>query len=311
MRLVLNTIVSLLTVVYLTENSGQSAIGERECHDFCHQFTGIQGQTVLRMKHGEMFVIKTENVHNANVYIIEATDGATVIHAALQDNRLLACHLEHQKFAMEHFIRTFVGSSNFTDHFDTCLDCDQIIKNVGGTTASVTKWQKNMLSVGEFQKLKARCEGLKISRQISGPDKRTRERRAVSLIFPETRWCGVGNMSTEDQMYGNIVGIDLCCHEHDHCDYTIEGFTKKYKLFNYRFHTISHCECDDRFRSCLRATRTEAADLLGRLYFHIIGMKCFVFQRETECEERTWWGSCVRERPTNQYYAEIRGPLTY
>jgi secretory phospholipase A2 len=73
-----------------------------------------------------------------------------------------------------------------------------------------------------------------------------RRRRATPLIFPGTNWCGVGNVSSAAQLYGGKVGVDRCCHEHDRCDYTIEGFSTRYGLFNYRFHTLSHCECDDR-----------------------------------------------------------------
>lgn len=78
---------------------------------------------------------------------------------------------------------------------------------------------------------------------------KARHRRAShrALILPGTNWCGVGNVSSVEQTYGSNVGVDRCCHEHDRCDYTIEGFSTKYRLFNYRFHTLSHCECDDRY----------------------------------------------------------------
>jgi len=74
----------------------------------------------------------------------------------------------------------------------------------------------------------------------------TRGRRSVRLIMPGTRWCGTGNVSSADgQSYGNIVATDRCCQQHDRCAHTIGAFSMKYGLFNYRFHTISHCECDD------------------------------------------------------------------
>jgi len=74
---------------------------------------------------------------------------------------------------------------------------------------------------------------------------RRRSRRSVQLIMPGTQWCGAGNVSTDVQSYGSIVATDRCCQQHDRCAYTIEGFSSNYGLFNYRFHTISHCECDD------------------------------------------------------------------
>jgi len=72
-----------------------------------------------------------------------------------------------------------------------------------------------------------------------------RNRRSVQIIMPGTQWCGDGNVSTDGQSHGNIIATDRCCQQHDSCSYTIGSFSRKYGLFNYRLHTISHCECDD------------------------------------------------------------------
>ena len=64
--------------------------------------------------------------------------------------------------------------------------------------------------------------------------------------MPGTRWCGTGNVSTADGgSYGNVLATDRCCQQHDRCAHAIDSFTRKYDLFNYRLHTVSHCECDD------------------------------------------------------------------
>lgn len=39
---------------------------------------------------------------------------------------------------------------------------------------------------------------------------------------------------------------DKCCREHDHCQHVIHPFTYKYGYRNFRWHTISHCDCDNR-----------------------------------------------------------------
>ena len=65
------------------------------------------------------------------------------------------------------------------------------------------------------------------------------------LILQDTKWCGKGNVSRVYDDLGNNARTDKCCREHDHCPRTIEGFSYKYNLFNYRFHTLSWCECDD------------------------------------------------------------------
>lgn len=76
---------------------------------------------------------------------------------------------------------------------------------------------------------------------------KVRSRRAISLMWPGTTWCGVGNRSSNnEETEGVQVDTDRCCRQHDLCNYTIGGFSSKYSMFNFRFHTISHCECDDR-----------------------------------------------------------------
>ncbi len=71
-----------------------------------------------------------------------------------------------------------------------------------------------------------------------------RNKRSM-FIYPGTNWCGNGNMATSYYDLGENIETDKCCRNHDHCTVTIEGFTNKFNYFNYRFHTLSHCECDD------------------------------------------------------------------
>jgi len=130
-----------------------------------------------------------------------------------------------------------------------------------------------------------------------------------SLILPGTNYCGIGNDTTDITSVGDMSGPNRCCREHDTCPFTIQGFQTKYNMYNFRFYTISHCECDDIFRTCLRMANTDQSNLVGRLYFNYIGMKCFVFKRETVCAEREWWGRCKRERV--QITADLRDPLQW
>lgn len=71
----------------------------------------------------------------------------------------------------------------------------------------------------------------------------SRQKRAM-LIYPGTKWCGSGSVSAHWEDLGHNIATDKCCRSHDHCPYTVEGFTTKYDLFNYMFHTLSHCHCD-------------------------------------------------------------------
>ena len=92
-------------------------------------------------------------------------------------------------------------------------------------------------------------EGHVKERQISNgsnPGGRRRSRRQLNgmLIYPGTKWCGNGNTAEAFDDLGSETAADICCREHDYCPFTIESFTRRFNLFNYRLHTLSHCECD-------------------------------------------------------------------
>ncbi|XP_012586641.1 PREDICTED: group 3 secretory phospholipase A2 isoform X2 [Condylura cristata] len=67
--------------------------------------------------------------------------------------------------------------------------------------------------------------------------------------MPGTLWCGVGDSAGNSSELGVFQGPDLCCREHDRCPQTISPFQYNYGIRNYRFHTISHCDCDARCRT--------------------------------------------------------------
>ena len=108
---------------------------------------------------------------------------------------------------------------------------------------------------------------------------------------------------------GGNFGTDKCCRTHDHCPYTIDGFTTKYNLFNYRFHTLSHCACDQAFKTCLKRQGNSVANEVGSIFFNVVGLKCFTLSPESACIRRSWWGKC--EQYQRQYRAVIEEPLEY
>ncbi|XP_046543534.1 uncharacterized protein LOC124253753 [Haliotis rubra] len=67
------------------------------------------------------------------------------------------------------------------------------------------------------------------------------------LIFPGTKWCGDGDIADSYDDLGYDRKTDACCRKHDSCPHIIERFSYKYSYFNYKFHTLSHCHCDDRY----------------------------------------------------------------
>ncbi|XP_066116218.1 group 3 secretory phospholipase A2 isoform X1 [Saccopteryx bilineata] len=74
-----------------------------------------------------------------------------------------------------------------------------------------------------------------------------REKRGWTI--PGTLWCGVGDSAGNSTELGVFRGPDLCCQEHDRCPQTISPFQYNYGIRNYRFHTISHCDCDARCKT--------------------------------------------------------------
>ena len=54
-----------------------------------------------------------------------------------------------------------------------------------------------------------------------------------------------------------------------------------------------------RFRNCLKLARTQAADIVGNLFFNVINIPCFVFSKEAVCTARNWWGRWTKDKNEN------------
>jgi secretory phospholipase A2 len=115
--------------------------------------------------------------------------------------------------------------------------------------------------------------------------------------MPGTKWCGPGWRTDKAQKFGGYAGTDRCCRHHDlGCPLSIGPGERLYGLLNTHFHSLMHCSCDDRFRSCLKMAHTQAADIVGNLFFNVGSTPCFVFKIESVCKSWNWWGQClVRE----------------
>lgn len=51
------------------------------------------------------------------------------------------------------------------------------------------------------------------------------------------------------------------------------------------------------------------ANMIGKIYFNILGSKCFEFQETEVCSERSWWGRCLRYE--NQTIAEVKSQVSF
>ncbi|XP_033747321.1 uncharacterized protein LOC117332499 [Pecten maximus] len=131
------------------------------------------------------------------------------------------------------------------------------------------------------------------------------------LIFPGTKWCGRGQIAKEYDELGDDQEADVCCRDHDCCQDIIPCFSTKYNYFNYRFHAILHCDCDKRFRGCLKQSVSPMASLIGRIYFNIMGSKCFNVVMEDVCVRRSWWGRCEEYEQQKTVKIEDQEPYSY
>ncbi|XP_074410863.1 group 3 secretory phospholipase A2 isoform X2 [Zonotrichia albicollis] len=121
---------------------------------------------------------------------------------------------------------------------------------------------------------------------------------------------------------GLFRGPDRCCREHDQCWAQITALQFNYGIRNYRLHTVSHCDCDTRFRQCLLAINDTVSNIIGVTFFNLLEVPCFVLEESEECIQWHWWGGCerygvvplARMVQQNQYHpslpAEERGSPT-
>ncbi|KAM4044736.1 protein PROCA1 [Anomaloglossus baeobatrachus] len=125
----------------------------------------------------------------------------------------------------------------------------------------------------------------------------TRKRRQHGRVkrgftYPGTLWCGAGNNAEKESDLGDHKETDSCCRTHDHCEHVIHPFTYSYGYRNFLWHTISHCECDNKFKDCLRKVNNTASRVVGQAFFNVIQVQCFDFAYKEQCEERHWYGWC-------------------
>ncbi|XP_071848749.1 uncharacterized protein [Apostichopus japonicus] len=127
---------------------------------------------------------------------------------------------------------------------------------------------------------------------ISGEDDDHHERQKRGLfMFPGTLWCGTGNRAPTYDSLGMYNKTDMCCRDHDHSteDMSISSGATKYNFKNWGMFTITHCSIDKRFHKCLRQVRNMAAYEVGRGFFNVFNIQCFVIRNRKQCLEHYWY----------------------
>uniref|UniRef100_A0A3B4CBH8 phospholipase A2 n=1 Tax=Pygocentrus nattereri TaxID=42514 RepID=A0A3B4CBH8_PYGNA len=146
--------------------------------------------------------------------------------------------------------------------------------------------------------------------QNSGESSGLKLRRTKrAWMIPGTLWCGAGNKALNFSDLGLYEETDKCCREHDHCTDTITSFGFNYGVFNTNIFTLSHCDCDIKFRRCLHRANDSMSNMVGYGYFNILKMRCFEFSQKMQCAKRTWWGMCKLYQLTK--YALVKDATYY
>ncbi|XP_070780223.1 group 3 secretory phospholipase A2-like [Enoplosus armatus] len=160
--------------------------------------------------------------------------------------------------------------------------------------------------------------GKKHARSAESPTEETHqgqaERSEVTssyhfLILPGTLWCGSGNNAQSYEDLGILAETDSCCREHDHCNFTLPPSGSDHGVFNNRGYTMSHCDCDNKFRSCLMEAGDRMSDVVGRTYFDRLKTHCFEFSHQLQCTQRNWFGMC--KESTMVLHGEVHPPALY
>ena len=120
------------------------------------------------------------------------------------------------------------------------VDCDVVKSKSKGALDAYDHSKDGGDDATAVNNLYERCRQLHHSAATSS----SRTKRAL-FVYPGTKWCGKGTSASHYNDLGDNRQTDMCCRAHDHCAHTILGLTRRYNLFNYRFHTVSHCDCDD------------------------------------------------------------------
>ncbi|XP_029300812.1 group 3 secretory phospholipase A2 [Cottoperca gobio] len=188
----------------------------------------------------------------------------------------------------------------FSDHPNESLDVYSMLESeeqcVSLSSQGVSR-KRPVRSVGGHQGQAERSEV------------RTHQRVKRGFIVPGTLWCGSGNKAPSYEDLGVFTDTDSCCREHDQCKDTILSFHSKFGVFNRNIFTMSHCDCDNKFHSCLMEGNDSISDVVGYTFFNLLKMHCFELSLRLQCTERNWFGMCKETKMA--LYAEVHPPTLY
>ncbi|XP_069070756.1 group 3 secretory phospholipase A2 isoform X1 [Pleurodeles waltl] len=247
---------------------------------------------------------------------------------ALPDRHLLECTIQEDQ-SLVGFYQSFCEASQanstqhtFTDHQDSevlqtlsafqmlqksCLMSSRSLSDVpeGRTKRDTSTGDGPVPEAIPYQNKAAEA----VPKPILEGSPRTRAKRGWTM--PGTLWCGAGNSAVNVTDIGIFQGTDLCCREHDHCSERLLALEFKYGVRNYRMHTVSHCDCDYRFKHCLHQLNDTISTFVGITFFNLLEVPCFTMEEREGCQAWHWWGGCKEYGPTPFAVLQKQGLYNY
>lgn len=175
---------------------------------------------------------------------LEQTESPAAIVTLATDGRMALVKSEYNRAGQLidcELIENRADIDRFTNHVE-----ENIQRSLTSSVEGPRKTSKHHLDHRDLFNVVSQakaCQQLLLQREEEEEEPGRRAKRSY-LIWPGTNWCGKGSKAEFADSYGPNKEADQCCQKHDQCPYMIEGFTTRYNLFNYRIHTLSHCDCD-------------------------------------------------------------------
>ncbi|XP_067932792.1 uncharacterized protein [Watersipora subatra] len=267
----------------------------------------------IRGDQGVVTLLRVVNDTKHSLSLLEMTNGSTIIQLVLtQESHLSDCDISTSRQQIHRLLKR-VTSRYYQVSFVSVSDMESDFKQEHRSiiNKNFTNW------TNECYRLDTKEIGLIVNNTAvieSAPDaavirnmpakqlenQKTRSKRGFNdITYPGTNWCGLGNSSQGIDDLGEYEYTDSCCRTHDHCPYVIPALSTEYYYFNHRFVTVSHCDCDTQFKSCLSEASTDygegLANFIGSIYFNVMGIDCFTFKEEQLCTEESFWGRCLKK----------------
>ncbi|XP_042221935.1 group 3 secretory phospholipase A2-like isoform X2 [Homarus americanus] len=255
------------------------------------------------------------------IYVGEVTDHLSVDGLSLRD-----CELTSDPAEVEPFLDTFNADVEIARNIPTGSWSGQLHNVSFVHLDSESELPEYLRPITHFRELRAQCKAhhrsvrkaVKAQRRLERAqhnqpqETHSRRKRWILnelLILPGTKWCGNNDLAHSYKDLDGFVGADTCCRKHDRCPMNIGGLQSKYGTYNSHLTTASHCLCDERFKACLKMSRTAAADMVGNVFFNVVKTRCFRFQKQKVCRKWSWWGRCEKYAMKN--VAVLRDNVPY